>query len=122
MFKKIKRFELYGRICAVVATEQLERMDIFSSQNTESVKCQIFRHNFFQKIIIYWQKIKGKNYDQKDKTHNNTKFQVSNFTNKNTRHSDINEKFKSKKITIKTRSLNSDFRLHFEIFGSSAPI
>ena len=28
MFKKVKKLELRGRICAVVATERLERMDI----------------------------------------------------------------------------------------------
>ena len=38
MLKKVKRFELRGRICVVVATECLERMDILSGQNNESVK------------------------------------------------------------------------------------
>ena len=30
MFKKVKKIELRGRICAVVATEHFERMDILS--------------------------------------------------------------------------------------------
>ena len=37
MFKKVKKFELRGRIYVVVATERFERMDILSGQNTESV-------------------------------------------------------------------------------------
>ena len=37
MFKKVKKFELRGRMCAVVATECFERMEKLSSQNTESV-------------------------------------------------------------------------------------
>ena len=41
MFKKVRKFELRGRICAVVATECYERMDILSGQNIKSVKkCQ----------------------------------------------------------------------------------
>ena len=38
MFIKVKKIELRGCICAVVATKRLERMDILSGQNTESVK------------------------------------------------------------------------------------
>ena len=38
MFKKVKKFEFCGRICAVVGTECFERMDLLSNQNTESVK------------------------------------------------------------------------------------
>ena len=37
MFKKVKKFDLRGRICAVAATERLIRMDILSGQNTECV-------------------------------------------------------------------------------------
>ena len=37
MFKKVKkRFELRGRICAAVATQRFERMNILSGQNTKS--------------------------------------------------------------------------------------
>ena len=35
---KVKKFELHGRICAAVATERLEKMDILSGKNIESVK------------------------------------------------------------------------------------
>ena len=38
MFKKVKKIELRGHICEVIATERLERMDILSGQNTESFK------------------------------------------------------------------------------------
>ena len=41
MFKKVKKFELRGRICAVVATERIERMVILSGQNTESINVEI---------------------------------------------------------------------------------
>ena len=41
MFKQVKIFELRGCTCVVVATERLERMDILSGQNTESVKASI---------------------------------------------------------------------------------
>ena len=42
MFKKVKKFEFRGRICAVVATECFERMDILSVQNAESVNTEEF--------------------------------------------------------------------------------
>ena len=42
MFKKVKKIELRGHICAVGATERFERMDIFSSQNPESVNTLYF--------------------------------------------------------------------------------
>ena len=38
MYKHVKIFEHCGRICVVVAIECLERMDILSVQNAESVK------------------------------------------------------------------------------------
>ena len=38
MFKNVKKFELRRRISAVAATERLERMNMLSGQNTESVK------------------------------------------------------------------------------------
>ena len=38
MFRKVKKSELCGRLCAVAATERLERMEILSDQNTGSVK------------------------------------------------------------------------------------
>ena len=38
MFKKVKKFELRGRIYVVVATERFEIMDILRGQNYESVK------------------------------------------------------------------------------------
>ena len=38
MFKIVKKFELRGRICEVIATERFGRMDILSGQNSESVK------------------------------------------------------------------------------------
>ena len=41
MFKKVKKIELRGRICAVDATGRFERMDILSGQNTGSVKNKI---------------------------------------------------------------------------------
>ena len=37
MFKKVKKIELGGCICAVLATECFERMDILSDQNADSV-------------------------------------------------------------------------------------
>ena len=48
MFKKVKKIELRGRICAIAATERLERMDILSSQNTKSVKDFRSKSNFLQ--------------------------------------------------------------------------
>ena len=38
MLKKVKQFELRGRIYAGFAIERFERMYILSGQNTESVK------------------------------------------------------------------------------------
>ena len=38
MFKKVKKFELRRRICAVAATERFKRMDLLSGQNAESVE------------------------------------------------------------------------------------
>ena len=52
MFKKVKKFELCGRIYAVVATERLERMDILSGQNTESVKILCFSGVCFKFAVI----------------------------------------------------------------------
>ena len=37
MFKKVKKIKIRGRICTVVATKCLERMDILSGQNAKSV-------------------------------------------------------------------------------------
>ena len=57
MFKKVKKIELCGRICAVVATERFERMDISSGQNTESVKIIfILKLNILENVEKYKQK------------------------------------------------------------------
>ena len=46
MFKKVKNFELRGRICAIVATERLERLDILCGQNTKRfTKVFVFQNN-----------------------------------------------------------------------------
>ena len=50
MFKKVKRIELLGHICAVVATERFERMDILSCQIDVSVKYSHYRPT----TTIYW--------------------------------------------------------------------
>ena len=52
MFNKVKKFELRRRICVVVATECLERMDILNGQNTESVITFTFNKNE-SNIIAY---------------------------------------------------------------------
>ena len=51
MFKKVKKFELHGRICAAVATGRLERMDILSGKNQANLK-KIIKYNTILEILI----------------------------------------------------------------------